>query len=316
MRPYTSTIFAEMSALAVAHRCDQPRPGVPRHRRAAAMVGGRDRGDPGGRQPVPTRHRDRPAACGGGRAPAPVLRARRTTPTPRCSSPPAPPRRSRDRARAVRAGRRGGDLRAVLRLVRRVIALAGAVRRTSSSAPARLRVRPRPAARGDHAEDEVGAAQLAAQPDRQGVLPRRAAIGELGRRARCSWSPTRCTSTSCTTGEHIRSRRCRGCASARSRSRRRARRSPMTGWKTGWALRPPPAHRGRAHGEAALTYVTARRSSTRSPRAAPPRRVLRRLAADLRPSATCCAAGSPTAGFTVYPRRARTSSPPTRRRSA
>ena len=53
------------------------------------------------------------------------------------------------------------------------IAMAGARRRPGDAAPAGLGVRPRRAGGRDHAAGARAAAQLAAQPDRQGVLAAR-----------------------------------------------------------------------------------------------------------------------------------------------
>ena len=108
LAPFGTTIFAEMSALAAAHRRDQPGPGLPRHRRSAGGARGRGRGDPRRAQPVPAGPRHPRAARRDRRAPAAVLRARR-----RPGHRGAGHRRRhrgdrRDRARAVRAGRRGG----------------------------------------------------------------------------------------------------------------------------------------------------------------------------------------------------------------
>ena len=76
MRGFGTTIFAEMSALAVAHRRDQPGPGLSGDGRPARGAGGGDRGDhrrcP---QPVPARPGLSRAAPGDRRAPAAVLRA-------------------------------------------------------------------------------------------------------------------------------------------------------------------------------------------------------------------------------------------------
>lgn len=102
-----------------AHRFDQPRPGLPRHRRPGAdRRGGLPRGPHGTRQPVPagpgrtgTAHRDR-------RAPAALLRAR---PRPRHRGPRHGGRHGGHRRRPPRppgTGRRGHRPGAVLRLVR------------------------------------------------------------------------------------------------------------------------------------------------------------------------------------------------------
>ena len=89
MREFGTTIFAEMSALAVATGVDQPGPGLPRHRRPGrAARRGRARRSARARtstRPGPGRPELR---AGGGRAPAAVLRARASTRTPRCWSRP------------------------------------------------------------------------------------------------------------------------------------------------------------------------------------------------------------------------------------
>ena len=97
LQPFGTTIFAEMSALARRDRRDQPRAGIPRHRRARRGQGSRRRRDPSGAQPVPARDRHPRAAPGDPRAPATVLPARLRRRRRRCSSPRARPRRSRRR---------------------------------------------------------------------------------------------------------------------------------------------------------------------------------------------------------------------------
>ena len=121
-----TTIFAEMSALAArtgAINLGQGFPDTDGPRRVldAAVAAIR-----AGRQPVPARAGHPRAARRDRRAPAAVL-------GPRVRPRQRGPRHRRGhrgdrgrRARAVRAGRRGRRLRAVLRLVRRRIALAGA----------------------------------------------------------------------------------------------------------------------------------------------------------------------------------------------
>ena len=86
------------------------------------------------------------------------------------------------------------------------------------SADGQLPLRPRRAARCRVAADAAGAAQHAAQPDRQGV--RRATSWRRSPRSpsstTCSSSPTRCTSTSCSPAPPTsRSPRCRTWPSAR-----------------------------------------------------------------------------------------------------
>ena len=118
MAPFTSTIFAEMSALAAAHRRDQPRAGLPGHRRPGLAARRRRRERHRRRQPVPARP-GRRRRCA---RPSPSTRSGST------ASTSTPTRADHDRgdgghrlrgAGAVRAGRRGRHLRAVLRLLRR-----------------------------------------------------------------------------------------------------------------------------------------------------------------------------------------------------
>ena len=91
---FGTTIFAEMSALAVATGAinlgqgfpDTDGPAEVADAAIAAIRAGHNQYPPGAGHPRAAR-RDR-------RAPAALVRARRSTPTPRCSSPPARPRRS------------------------------------------------------------------------------------------------------------------------------------------------------------------------------------------------------------------------------
>ena len=184
MRAYTSTIFAEMSALAAAHRRDQPRAGLPGHRRAALAPRRRRRQHHRRRQPVPAGPRRPGAAHRRGRAPAPLPRPRR-----RPRRRPDHHRRHRGHrlrgAGAVRAGRRGRRLRAVLRLLRRHHRARGRGAAARPAAAADVRLRPRRAARGLLVAHQARAGQHPAQPDRRGVH-RRAAHHDrrAGRRVR------------------------------------------------------------------------------------------------------------------------------------
>ena len=116
------------------------------------------------------------------RPPAPVVRRSTSTPTPRCSSPRAPPRRSPRRCSALcEPGDEVVTFEPYYDSYAACIALAGAQRRvgarsarpTASFDPDALRAR-------DHAPHPRAPAQLAAQPDRQGVLPRRARARSRG----------------------------------------------------------------------------------------------------------------------------------------
>ena len=112
-------------------RRDQPGAGLPRHRRPTRGPRGGGGGHPGRAQPVPTRRRGARAARRGRRPPGAVL-------PPAGRSPARGARDGRrhggdrgDGADARPAGRRGRDLRAVLRLVRGHDRAGRRVRRTS-----------------------------------------------------------------------------------------------------------------------------------------------------------------------------------------
>ena len=166
-------------------RRDQPRAGVPRHRRATGGAGGRGGGDPRRAQPVP-------AGCGSARAagcrcgaPEAVLRARGRR-SLRGAGDGGCHRGDRgDRAGAGAAGRRGGDVRALLRLLRRDDRAGGWGAADVGAALSRLRRRRGVAAGGVLGADPDGAAQHTPQPDGKGVLAQRdRADLRLGSRAR------------------------------------------------------------------------------------------------------------------------------------
>ena len=261
-----------MSALARGDRIGQPRPGLPRHRRAR-----RDRRAPRSprsaraRQPVPARERRARAAPRRRRAPAALLRA--------AFDP--------DAEVLVTAGATEAIASAILALAEpgdevvlfepyydsyaACVAMAGGVAPCRSrSAPPDWSVRtPTRSGRGHHAADPAAPAELAAQPDGQGLQPRRARPRSpaVPASATCSWSPTRSTSTSCSTASTCRSRRCRDAG---------ADRHDLLGGQDLLLHRlegrlgcaPRPAHRRGAHGEAVPHLrQQRRRSSTRSPRA-------------------------------------------------
>ena len=131
--------------------------------------------------------------------------------------------------------------------------MAGAERRVVTLRPPDYSLRPRRARGRDHAPHAAAAAQLAAQPDRQGVLPRPSSrrSPRSASSTTSSRSPTRSTSTSTFDGASTsRSRRCRACATARSRSRRRARRSRSPAGRSAGCARPAPLLDRGAHREA------------------------------------------------------------------
>ena len=232
---FGTTIFAEMSALAAADRLDQPRPGLPRHRRP--------RGDPRGRgpraarrprQPVPAGPRRPRAAHRDRRPPAAPVRPRRTTPTPRSWSRRAPPRPSpRPCSPCVEPGDEVIALEPYYDSYAACIAMAGGTRVPVTLRPHEggLPARPRRAARRRHRPHPAAAAQHPAQPDRHRPHPRGA---DRDRRARRRAGPARghrrgVRAPGLRRGRaHAARRASPACASGRSPSARRARpsRSP------------------------------------------------------------------------------------------
>ena len=156
------------------NRRGEPRTGLPGHGRPARDARGGRRGDAVRAQPVPARPRHARAARRGGgprhKVLGPDLRPGRRG--------PGDGRRDRgDRRgdpRAVRAGRRGRLLRAVLRLVRGVHRARRCGAPSGDTAPRRERavwLRSRRAPRRVRRPHPGGAAQLPAQPHRQGLHP-------------------------------------------------------------------------------------------------------------------------------------------------
>ena len=140
MRGFGTTIFAEMSALAVRTDSVNLGQGFPDTDGPPRLLERRGRGDPHRPQPVPARPRHPRTAPGDRRAPAAPLRPR-LRPRHRGARHRRRHRGHRRRvARARRTGRRGRGLRAVLRLLRRLhrarrrIAPHGHVRRATATA--------------------------------------------------------------------------------------------------------------------------------------------------------------------------------------
>ena len=153
-----------------AHGRDQPRPGLPRRGRAGRGPGGRRARAARRAQPVRAAAGRAGAARGDRRPPAPLLRDR-GRPGPRGAGHVR--RHGGDRGRAagdLRAGRRRRLPGALLRLLRGRDRDGRRQPPPGHAAPAGLGDRPRRARRGDHAPRAGAAAQLAAQPDRQGAL--------------------------------------------------------------------------------------------------------------------------------------------------
>ena len=137
LQGFGTTIFAEMSALAVATGAVNLGQGFPDTDGPAEVRGGRGRGDPRRRQPVPARARRCPTLrAGDRRAPAALLRPRASTPTPRCWSPRAPPRRSPRRcSRCCEPGDEVIAFEPYYDSYAACIAMAGAVRRPVTLRP-------------------------------------------------------------------------------------------------------------------------------------------------------------------------------------
>ena len=215
---FGTTIFAEMSALAARTGAinlgqgfpDTDGPAEVLEAAVDAMRAGHNQYPPGSGHPGPAR--------GDRRASAPLLRDRAR---PGRRGARHDRRHGGDRgraARALRAGRRGRHVRALLRLLRRLRRARGRRAPAGDAAPAGLRDRPGRARRGVLAPHPAGAAQLAAQPDRQGLHARRARADRAttAASATSSRSPTRSTSTSSSTGASTsRWRRCPAWPSAR-----------------------------------------------------------------------------------------------------
>ena len=171
---FGTTIFAEMSALAARTGAINLGQGFPDTDGPAEVHRGGGRGDARRPQPVPARPRHPGAARRDRRAPAPLLR-HRARPRRRGAGHDRRDRGDRRRAaRAVRARRRGRDVRALLRLLRGLHRDGRRRAAAGHAAPAGLRGRPRRARRRVLAAHAARAAQLAAQPDGQGLHARRA----------------------------------------------------------------------------------------------------------------------------------------------
>ena len=249
LQGFGTTIFAEMSALAVrtgAINLGQGFPDTdgPPEVLDAAVDAIRERA-----QPVPAGPRRPRAARGDRRPPAALVRAR-----------------PRPRHRGARHRRRHrGDRRRLPGAVRdRATRWSCSSRPTTATrrrspwpGPRRVFVTLRPpdyrldvdALRGrGHAPHPAAAAQLAAQPHRQGAHARRAGGDRRGRlRARPGRGHRRgLRAPGLRRRATCRSPRCRACASARSPSRRAARRSPSPGGRSaGSAARPSWSRRSR-----------------------------------------------------------------------
>ena len=176
LQPFGTTIFAEMSALAVETGAINLGQGFPDTDGPDVVKQAAIRHDPGGSQPIPARHRRPRVAHHDPRAPSTLLRAR-VQPGGRDSRD-----HGRDRndngpvGRVVRSGRRGRHVRAVLRLLHGVHRDGGGDASRRHAPRADYTFDPEELARHDHAPDEPHPAQLSAQPDGQSVHARRAHV--------------------------------------------------------------------------------------------------------------------------------------------
>ena len=133
------------------------------------------------------------------------------------------------------------------------IALAGAVAKPVTLRPPSYRFDPDELRAAITPKTKLLLINTPAQPDRPGARHRRAAADRRPRhRARPDRrSPTRSTSTSCSTAPSTsRWRRCRACASERWSISSGGKTFNTTGWKIGWICGPPPLDRRGTHGQA------------------------------------------------------------------
>ena len=182
LQPFGTTIFAEMSALAVETGAINLGQGFPDTDGPDVGEAGRHRRDPGRPQPVPARHRCSRAA------------RRDRAPTSNGSTGST---YDADAEILVTAGATEAIAAALLALCgpgdevvtfepyydsyAACIAMSRGDAARRHVARARLRVRSRRAAGRDHAAHEAHLAQLAAQPDGQGLHPRRARVRRRAR---------------------------------------------------------------------------------------------------------------------------------------
>ena len=304
---FGTTIFAEMSALAAAHRRDQPRPGIPRHRRAAPRCSRpRSRRMRGG-------HNQYPPAPG-----IPALRAAIAEHQRRFYGIELDPDSevlvtagateaiAAALLGALRARRRGRRVRALLRLLRR---LHRAGRRARG---ARCTLRP-----PDYALD-LDALAAAFTPRTRLLLLNsphnptgkvftrdeleliaglcRRARPDRGHRRGLRAPRVRRASTS-------RSRRCRAWRERTLTISSAGKTFSFTGWKIGWVVRPRASSSPRcATAKQFLTYVNGAPFQPAIAVGLGLRRRLLRGAArrPAAPSATCSAPGCEAAGFECF----------------
>ena len=226
-----------------AHRRDQPRPGLPRHRRPARGARGRGRGDPRRPQPVPAGPGDPRAARRRSPRTSAASTASSSTPTARCSSRPARPRRSPPRcSRCASRATRSSRSSPTTTPTPPCIALAGADAPRRDAAPARLRAstptRWPPRSRRARALVLLNSPH---NPTGKVFSPRRARADRRAvpgaRRARVTDEVYEHLVFDGARAHPARHAAGHGRAHADA-SPRPARRSRVTGWKIGWATGP------------------------------------------------------------------------------
>ena len=310
MRPFGTTIFAEMSALAVRTGAVNLGQGFPDTDGPAEMLDAAADGPARRAQPVPARPGHPRAAGRRRRAPAAVLGPRRTTRTARCWSPPAPPRRSRPPSSrcASRATRWSASSRTTTRTP------------PASRWPARSAGRSRcarPDGRYGFDPDELRAAfaprtrlVLLNSPHnptgkvftaRRAGADRRALPG--ARRVAVTDEVYEHLVFTDAPAPHVPLATLPGMRERTLRISSAGKTFSCTGWKIGWVSGPGAAGLGRAAGQAVPDLRQRRPAAAGGGRRArPARRLLRRV--PRRPagaSGTCSPPGWPTAGFGVLP---------------
>ncbi len=147
------------------------------------------------------------------------------------------------------------------------IAIAGADAARRDPASARLVVRSRrvASARSPPARSSSCSTRPTTQPAKCSRAPSSRASPNWRRSTTCSSSPTRSTSIWCSKANTFRSQPCPACANVRSRFRRAARRSRSPGGRSAGSARRLNSCRRSRPSKQFLTYVSAGRSSSRSP---------------------------------------------------
>ena len=313
MAPFTSTIFAEMSALAVRTGAINLGQGFPDTDGPASLLADVAANVTGGRQPVPAGARRRLAAHGRRGAPEALLRPRRR-PRPRADHHRGDGGDRVGGAGTVRPGRRGRHLPALLRLVRRDDR---AVRRHAAGRPAAaadLRLRPGRAARRVLAPHPASCwstprtTRPARVLDREQLTYIGAARGRVRRGGRHRRGLRAHDST--TGVEHVPMATLPGLAERTLTISSAGKTFSVTGWKVGWVHGPIALVNAVRAVKQFLTYVSGRAVPAGARhRARPARLVLRRPRRQPSPaSGTCSSRVCAPPGSPSSRRAARTSS--------